>query len=152
MRLGFLALLVIVVLTSMPTTSFAHWSPDDWANRKHDLTVCVNPANCPAAFKDSVNAAMQIWNNAHLTWSFSWADSCSVADVEVRCFDFEKGGAEGLGLTSRKRTNGIVTKAITYINTNSSIPWGWCDDKYEIVSTIAHELGHSARLREAPCL
>jgi hypothetical protein len=141
-----------LALLLTPGIVSAHWFPEDWQNRKHDLKVCLRPSHyCPAAMAESVRAACRVWNDEHLTRSFTFTDNCDEADIQVRCMDFYGHGGTGLGFTCLYPTDApVITSAITYINTDPFTPWGWCDDKLEIVSTIAHELGHSARLSEDP--
>jgi hypothetical protein len=147
------ALGVVLALLLLLGTARGHWYPEDWQNRKHDLKVCLRPSEyCPAAMAESVAAACRVWNDEHLTWSFTFTTNCDEADVQVRCMDFTSHGSTGLGFTCLYPGGGAPhTNSITYINSNPLLSsWGWCDDKLEIVSTIAHELGHSARLAEDP--
>ena len=124
------------------------WPNKDWENRKHKLKVCLSDprGRCPAGMADSIKAAIAVWDSAGLTWQFTWTDSCDSADIKVNCRV-----VEGLG-KCRQHPSGYsggkyqIDRAT--IDINPLKDWGWCDDKFEIVEVILHELGHCAMLTD----
>jgi len=115
----------------------------DWKNKKRTLHVCVKTDGCPANMADSVKAAINLWNKKLKSWKLEFdSTNCSNADVTIKC-----GKIKGLGeWTNSSGSYGASTGNNITINKDSD--WGYCDDKYELVSTIAHELGHAMRLND----
>ena len=141
-RLSLAPLLLLVLLQAVPPPARAEfWPKGDWKNRKHHLTVCLKGNNCPAGMADSVQAAINLWNADSLTWRFAWTTDCDQADIVISCQKQRPLGNTNWSYTSSENTSAKV-------QIKSDADWGWCDDKYELVSTLVHELGHCARLKD----
>jgi hypothetical protein len=140
-RVVVLALAALVLVPALAAADF--WPKGDWKNQKHKLTVCLkSTTKCPAGMEDSLKAAIALWNAKGLTWIFVFTTDCDAADIKVSC----KNNMRSLGTTFWDYTSGENTSADVHIKGNAD--WGWCDDKLELVSTIAHELGHCCRLKD----
>jgi hypothetical protein len=132
-----------VALAALPAKGYADVDKKfDWKNKKRNLKICLEPAGCPAGMADSVKAAINLWKKKLVSWKIEWSDNCDGADVKIKCGDIK-----GLGLwESSSGTYGASTGSTIAINNKAN--WGYCNDKLEIVSTIAHEIGHAMRLND----
>ena len=144
------ALTVFTLIAACPGVARSEfWSEKDWKDHDHKLTVCVNTAHCPPGFVDSVKAAVDLWNAKKLTWVFTFQGTdCSNADITVGCKNLP---FDHLGeATSRyvAGTNNVVNHVDILIKSN--INWAWCNEAFEIVTIISHELGHAMRLKDLP--
>jgi len=144
----FLAILLflapVILATIASRRSFADVDDKyDWKNKKRTLHVCVKTDNCPANMADSVKAAINLWNKKLKSWKLVFdSTNCTNADVTIKC-----GKIKGLGLwQNTSGSYGASTENTITISKDAE--WGYCNDKYEIVSTIAHELGHAMRLND----
>ena len=140
----FLFLVPVMITSFVSRSSLADVDDDyDWKNKKRKLHVCVKTKDCPAGMADSVKTAIDLWNKKLKSWDLVYdSTDCSNADVTIQC-----GKIKGLGLW--KNTNGSYGASTgNTITINKDSDWGYCNDKYELVSTIAHELGHAMRLND----
>jgi hypothetical protein len=136
------AAIVLVVMTAPRPASAIFDKKFDWKDG-HKLKVCLKDNGCPAGMLDSLKAAMGLWNAKNLSWTFTYEPDCDKANITVSC---EKQAS--LGATSSNWSSKANTKATVKISKDAD--FGWCDDKYELVSTLVHELGHCARLDDTP--
>jgi uncharacterized membrane protein len=115
----------------------------DWKNKKRHLKVCLeSSAGCPAGMEDSLKAAISEWNKKLVSWKLAFDSTCTSADVKVKC-----GKIKGLGLwQSTSGSYGASTG--NTITVDKDAPWGWCNDKNELVDVLVHELGHAMRLND----
>jgi len=140
----FLFLAPVMIASFISRSSLADVDDDyDWKNKKRTLHVCVKTKDCPAGMADSVKTAIDLWNKKLKSWSLVYdSTDCSNADVTIQC-----GKINGLGeWKNSSGSYGASTGNTITINKDSD--WGYCNDKYELVSTIAHELGHAMRLND----
>ncbi len=115
----------------------------DWPGKKRDLKVCLtSSAGCPANMADSLKAAINIWNADLTSWSLTFTTNCDSADIKVSC-----GTMSGLGEWSADYDSGKKEATNHKIKINSGSSWGYCNNKYEVVSTLVHELGHAMRMK-----
>jgi hypothetical protein len=114
----------------------------DWPGMKRDLKICVSDLTlCPPNFTDSVKAAIDTWNADLTSWTLTFTTDCSEADIKVDCDNISGLGqwTADLNTTTKEATNHKIKVRIDN-------DWGWCDDKFEVVSTLMHEMGHAMRL------
>jgi len=120
---------------------YSEW---DWPNGKRTLKICLeNSDKCPPNLADSLQQAIDNWNEKLVSWELIYTEDCDEADVTVRC-----GGITSLGkIRAQPDRNGTVSEAEIRVGAAQSVNWGYCDDKHELVQVLQHELGHAMRLR-----
>ena len=141
------ALVLLLLLVASPGAARAEfWKEKDWKDHDHKLTVCVKMLHCPGTFADSVKAAVDLWNAMHLTWELTWQGTdCDHPDIVIGCENLPSGE---LGHISTHYLPGTATVDHADIKVKSTGLWGWCNNFFEIVSVISHELGHAMRLKD----
>lgn len=136
---GVMAVIVIAVMYALSFSSVdSRW---DWNDGIRTLKVCLDSTGCMAGFKDSLDKAIDYWNNAHVGWTLEYTTNCSEAQVVVVCKNISS-----IGLWRATVSNGRVERCSVFVDTDTD--WGTCNDKVEVVSTLVHELGHALRLND----
>jgi hypothetical protein len=139
--------LTIAILSTYPSPTdtdarvYGDW---DWEGGKRTLVICLEESDkCPPNLADSLQAAIDNWNEKLVSWELVCSDTCEGADITVKC-----GGISSLGkIHAPKDAQGNVSGATIRIRSKQATQWGYCNDKFEVVTTLQHELGHAMRLR-----
>ena len=139
-----IAAFIIFIPWFLPTRIESRVYPDwDWENGQRTLRICLeNSSKCPDNLADSLQQAIDNWNEKLVSWELIYTEDCEEADITVRC-----GGISSLGkIRAQPDQNGRISEAEIRVGAQGTVNWGYCNDAHEVVQVLQHELGHAMRL------